>query len=251
MGNKAGDGLIFLILIIFSLFLLPGPVEGYKNYTVGDSLGWYDTLENPKVDYQKWAANKNFTLGDFLIFNTDNNHSVIQTYNFTTYKLCDYADALDNDTIEWSSGGSFVHHPALDLCLSATSESWDDIFFSSDYDGEQCQNGQHLKINVTYGQGLPPSLRSPSDDAPGPISPQSGDDESAPDTLVPSNFDNPKDTSDDGSESESSGSVSLSAFSKLFGVQLHGRLLIVLIFDIEGTSLVPRLQAESPIITIC
>lgn len=69
MENKGGCGLGTLFLIPFSLFLLlsfSGPVDAYKNYTVGDSLGWYDTLENPKVDYQKWVADKNFTLGDFL-----------------------------------------------------------------------------------------------------------------------------------------------------------------------------------------
>ena len=43
-----------------------GGVEAYKNYTVGDSLGWYDTLEKPSVNYQKWVASKNFSLGDFL-----------------------------------------------------------------------------------------------------------------------------------------------------------------------------------------
>ncbi|KAG6635880.1 hypothetical protein CIPAW_11G073700 [Carya illinoinensis] len=26
---------------------------------------WYDTLEKPSVNYQKWAAGKNFSLGDF------------------------------------------------------------------------------------------------------------------------------------------------------------------------------------------
>lgn len=66
-------------------------------------------------------------------------------------------------------------------------------FFSGDYDGDQCRNGQHFMINVTHGQGLPKSLEDPSNESPGPTSPQSGDDgESAPDTIVPSNFNNPK-----------------------------------------------------------
>lgn len=95
-------------------------------------------------------------------------------------------------------------------------------FFSSDYDGEQCQNGQHFKINVTYGQGLPPSLIP--DDSPGPVSQQSGDDDSLPDTLVPSNFDNPKDVSDD--EVKPSKSVALVPFSNLFGFQLLGLFLL-------------------------
>ncbi|KAK4407481.1 hypothetical protein Sango_0329100 [Sesamum angolense] len=222
-----GNYLSVVVIIILAWYW--GGAEGYKNYTVGESQGWYDALENPKVDYQKWAANKNFSLGDFLIFNTDNNHSVVQTYNFTTYKLCDYSDSLDNDTIEWSLSdpSSTTPHPisvAVPLMKVGTT-----YFFSSDYDGEQCQNGQHFKINVTYGHGLPPSLKSPSNDASAPVAPQSGDDESAPDTLVPANFDNPKDTSD--GESEPSKAVSLSALSNLSGVLLHVVLFAVGLFS--------------------
>ncbi|KAL3653306.1 hypothetical protein CASFOL_002987 [Castilleja foliolosa] len=230
---KTDDGLFLMIcasVLVALLCYFPGRVEGYKNYTVGESLGWFDILENPKVDYQKWSANKIFSLGDFLIFNTDNNHSVIQTYNFTTYNLCDYSDAPDNDTIEWSStdpSSTATHPVSVPVPLVKLGMTY---FFSSDYDGEQCQNGQHFKINVTYGQGLPPSLKSPSDSSPGPVAAQAGDDESAPDTLVPSNFDHPNDTSDD-SESESSNmSVSLFEFSKFFGVQLQGLVLVVVAF---------------------
>lgn len=62
-------GLLFSILSFFVLLSFSGSVvvvEAYKNYTVGDSLGWYDTLEKPNVNYQKWVAGKNFSLGDFL-----------------------------------------------------------------------------------------------------------------------------------------------------------------------------------------
>lgn len=74
-------------------------------------------------------------------------------------------------------------------------------FFSSDYDGEQCENGQRFSINVTHGQGLPPSLREPTPGAPGPVSRESGDD-TVPDTTVPANFDHPKDISDDDSDDD-------------------------------------------------
>ncbi|CAI9785787.1 unnamed protein product [Fraxinus pennsylvanica] len=166
-------------------------------FNVGDSLGWYDNIEKPNVDYQKWASTKNFSLGDFLIFNTDNNHSVIQTYNFTTYKLCDYEDALDNDTIQWSSDDPSSPTPHLVSVAVPL-----------------------VKLGMTYFfSRLPPSLKTSSGDSPAPISPEFGDDESAPATLVPSNFDNPKDTSDD--SAEPSESVPLFAISRLFGVQFH------------------------------
>ncbi|EYU46173.1 hypothetical protein ABFS82_04G067200 [Erythranthe guttata] len=221
--NHSSNGVcqFLIIMMITALFVNEcSGVEGYKNYTVGDSLGWFDTLEKPSVDYRKWAADKIFSLGDFLIFNTDNNHSVIQTYNFTTYSLCDYGDSLNNDTIEWSAADPSSVDPrpvSVSVPLVKTGMTY---FFSSDYDGEQCQNGQNLKINVTYGQGLPSTLVTPSGDSPAPISPESGDEEAAPETLVPSNFDNPKDISDDESQLPSN-AVSLSGFYKLLiGVQV-------------------------------
>ncbi|KAJ7964959.1 blue copper protein-like [Quillaja saponaria] len=73
-------------------------------------------------------------------------------------------------------------------------------FFSSDYDGEQCNNGQQLKINVTHGQGLPASLKTPSEKAPSPANPDASNEDSAPDTVVPSNFNNPKVESDSDDE---------------------------------------------------
>ncbi|KAF3636514.1 putative proteasome-associated protein ECM29 -like protein [Capsicum annuum] len=247
----------WLLLLVLILISFSGSVDAYKNYTVGDSLGWFDKLEKPKINYDKWVADKKFSLGDFLskfsssnhflgayactcykaaissfsvigraelktkVFNTDNNHSVIQTYNFTTYKSCDYDNALDNDTVQWSSADSsststFPVSMAVPLRKVGTT-----YFFSSDYDGEQCQNGQHFKINVMYGQGLPRSLRDPSDDdSLAPISPISGDEESAPDTLVPSSFDHPRDVSTDDSP-EPSNSISLSIFSQCLGIQLN------------------------------
>ncbi|KAK4358938.1 hypothetical protein RND71_021167 [Anisodus tanguticus] len=217
----------FSWLLLFVLISFLGSVDAYKNYTVGDSLGWFDNLEKPHVNYDKWVARKNFSLGDFLIFNTDNNHSVIQTYNFTTYKKCDYDNALDNDTLQWSSAdpSSTSSYPvSIAVPLRKVGATY---FFSSDYDGEQCKNGQHFKINVMYGQGLPRSLKDPSDDdSLAPISPISGDEESAPDTIVPASFDHPHEVSTDDSP-EPSNSVSLSIFSKFLGTQLNWILVVL------------------------
>lgn len=216
-----------LLLVVLILIFLSGSADAYKNYTVGDSLGWCDNLEKPQINYDKWVAGKKFSLGDSLIFNTDNNHSTIQTYNFTTYKSCDYNNALDNDTLTWSSANpsstsTFPVTIAVPLLKVGTT-----YFFSSDYDGEQCENGQHFKINVMYGQGLPRSLKDPSDDdSLAPISPISGDEESAPDTLVPSSFDHPRDVSNDDSP-EPSNSISLSTFSKFLGIQLNWIFVVV------------------------
>ncbi|XP_062172343.1 early nodulin-like protein 18 [Alnus glutinosa] len=217
-------GLLFFILSCSILLSFSGSVEAYKNYTVGDALGWYDKLEKPSVNYQKWVAGKNFSLGDFLIFNTDNNHSVVQTYNLTTYKLCDYDNAQENDTTQWSVSDPSASSPHPDSVAVPLLKEGMTYFFSGDYDGEQCKNGQRFKINVTHGQGLPESLKSPSEESPGPISPNAGDDESTPDTVVPSNFDHPLDQSDD---KQASGSVSLSTYWQLMDRTINGILVLL------------------------
>ncbi|GLT51423.1 hypothetical protein SLA2020_248340 [Shorea laevis] len=215
-----------LVLLLSSSL---GSVEAYKNYTVGGSLGWYDNTEKP-VNYQKWADGLNFSLGDFLIFNSDNNHSIAQTYNFTTYKLCDSSDDMGNDTMEWSSDDPSATTPhGVSVAVPLVKEGMN-YFFSTDYDGDQCEAGQHFQINVTHGRGLPKSLREPSDEAPAPNSPDFANADSAPDTIVPSNFDHPTDEETD-DDKESSGSISLlvkSSDRKLFNgfVTLLGILSI-------------------------
>ncbi|GKC07490.1 blue copper protein, partial [Tanacetum coccineum] len=136
------------------------------------------------------------------VFNTDNNHTVVQTYNYTIYTLCDDSGALDNDTINYASpdpSAATVHPVSAAVPLLKVGPTY---FFSSFYDGEQCENGQKFSINVTQGQGLPPSLRPPTPESPGPVSQESGDD-TVPDTIVPANFDHPKDLSGDDDDDES------------------------------------------------
>ncbi|XP_061372575.1 early nodulin-like protein 18 [Gastrolobium bilobum] len=225
---RSSSHLLFSTLSCLLLLLLcfSGSVEAYKNYTVGDSLGWFDNLENPKVNYQKWVVNKEFSLGDFLIFNTDNNHSVVQTYNFTTYKQCDYEDAQDKDTIQWSASdpsNTQIHPVSVPVPLVKEGMTY---FFSSDYDGEQCMNGQHFKINVTYGQGLPKSLKNSPEDAPSPASPVSGDDDSAPDTVVPANFSNPQGETGDDTTNKKSSSVSITMHGQLQNI-IYGSLILL------------------------
>ncbi|KAL0911000.1 hypothetical protein M5K25_019101 [Dendrobium thyrsiflorum] len=189
MGYICKSLLLFSFSGILNLVQFHG-ADAYENYTVGDSLGWYDNLMVPKVNYQKWAAGKNFSLGDFLIFNTDKNHSVIQTYNQTTYNRCDSDDADADDTTEWSAGEPTVD--AVDVTVPVPLlRVGSNFFFSGNYDGEQCRHGQHFVINVTRGEGLPPSLNT-SPESLAPASPEAGDD--VPDTVVPSNFNNPTDS---------------------------------------------------------
>ncbi|KAL9371344.1 hypothetical protein Peur_036484 [Populus x canadensis] len=213
-------GLLFLSFSSLILLSFSGSVDAYKNYTVGDSLGWYDTTVKSNVNYQKWADGKNFSLGDFLIFNTDSNHSVVQTYNFTTYKLCDYDNSVDNDTVEWSSANpSNTLTQGVTVAVPLLKEG-PTYFFSGDYDGEQCDNGQHFKITVSHGKGLPDSLKDPSNQAPAP---NAADYDSTPDTTVPFDLNNPHDQDTD--VKKDSGSISL--YGKFPDMKLHGILLLL------------------------
>nr|AAM61545.1 unknown [Arabidopsis thaliana] len=207
------------VLLIMYLMLLSLSADAYKNYTVGESTGWFDIQERPSANYQKWADSKSFSLGDFLIFNTDSNHSVVQTYDFKTYKDCDYDNNENNDTTEWSAANPSATSPVpVSISVPLVKEG-SNYFFSGNYDGEQCKFGQHFMINVTHGQGLPDSSSPDDAAAPGPSeSSQSGDDEVAPDTIVPANFDHPKDieSADDDKEVHSKKSSSSTTKTSLF-----------------------------------
>ncbi|KAF8724259.1 hypothetical protein HU200_021286 [Digitaria exilis] len=159
-----------LAVVVVALLAAAGPrgAEAYKNYTVGDDKGWYDDLTLPGVDYQAWADDiKNFSLGDFLIFNTDKNHSVVETRNGTLYKSCDYNDSGPDDTVEWSAAAPEFSKDAVTVAVPLLKEGRT-YFFSGNYDGEQCENGQRFAIDVAHGQGLPPDLRPPAAEAPAP-----------------------------------------------------------------------------------
>ncbi|XP_021843367.1 early nodulin-like protein 18 [Spinacia oleracea] len=254
--------LCFALFSLMCLILQEIPsVEGYKNYTVGDSSGWF---AKSNLDYQKWVSGKSFSLGDFLVFNTDSNHTVIQTFNSTTYNSC---DSQGDDNVQWSSidpNSTVIRPITVHVPLMKEGVSY---FFSGDYDGEQCMNGQKFSINVTHGQGLPPSLRdnpdfavgstpdplltrpdpdptrpitrstptSAEDSAPGPdANPDSGDDQSVPDTNISSDFNHPKnipedstsgsDEEDDDTKKSNNGAI----FMPMFFVSLIGVLLLIL-----------------------
>ncbi|KAG9454893.1 hypothetical protein H6P81_007797 [Aristolochia fimbriata] len=194
---------VAFFFVCVCLLLSVAEVGAYKNYTVGDDLGWFDNQKKPDVNYQKWVAGKDFSLGDFLIFHTDTNHSVIQTYNTTTYKQCDHEDAEDDDTIDWSGGAPSSTAEAATVAVPLLKEGTT-YFFSGNYDGEQCKNGQHFKINVTHGQGLPNSLKTPTPDSPAPTS-GDVDDDSTPDTVIPSNFNRPVQSGGEGDSEDDDG----------------------------------------------
>ncbi|XP_031477849.1 blue copper protein 1b [Nymphaea colorata] len=211
-----------LCLLLPLVFLTSSTAQAYTNYTVGDDLGWYDNTENSKINYQKWAAGKNFSLGDFLIFNTNTNHSVVQTYNFTIYKKCDFNDADSRDTTEYSSQGDYNQAAGPWSIAIPLKKEGMNYFFSSFYDGDQCKSGQRFRINVIHGQGLPDSLKNPVDASSPSPQPQQDDDTSTPDTAnIPGNFNKPVPSSSENVK-QTSGASASSIKSTGLGVLLLG-----------------------------
>lgn len=161
------------------------PAPPYANHTVGGAVGWFfdSAVNSSAVNYSTWASSQNFFLGDYLstknscffllyLFpesfppfftdqssNTDSNNTVIQTFNATTYALCDFSDDDGNDTAFYydGSGGPTAN---LTVAVPLTSEGAN-YFFSAADGGVECLRGMRFEITVSHGRGLPPSLNQP------------------------------------------------------------------------------------------
>ncbi|KAK7340145.1 hypothetical protein VNO77_20839 [Canavalia gladiata] len=148
-------------LTAFSLLITTAAAAtGYQNHTVGGAAGWSfnSTTSTSATNYSSWAATQTFDLGDYLIFKTNSNQTVIQTYNKTSYLRCT-ADDSDNGTFVYDGGsGRFGQALTIDVPLTIVGPNY---FFSDAGDGVQCQHGMAFKINVQRGLGLPPSLNQP------------------------------------------------------------------------------------------
>ncbi|EXB52071.1 hypothetical protein L484_024621 [Morus notabilis] len=161
-----------------AIALLIASAAAYTNHTVGGDAGWFfeSATNTSATDYSSWAANQTFSLGDYLIFKTNSNQTVIQTYNKTTYQNCDFDNASDNDTFQYGGGGEKFGE-ALTTVVALTIEGANYFFSSGGEDGVQCQHGMAFDIKVAHGAGLPPSLNQPPPppyiEPPGPDSAQS------------------------------------------------------------------------------
>ncbi|CAM0946958.1 unnamed protein product [Alopecurus aequalis] len=140
------------------------PAPAYKNHTVGGADGWFfnATSNTTSGNYSSWAATETFNLGDYLIFKTNDNSSVVLTSNSTTYTLCDPSDDDGKETFIYGGGGGGgggteeTEAIAVALIIEGTN-----YFFSEADGGAQCQQGMRFEIKVAHGRGLPPDLAHP------------------------------------------------------------------------------------------
>ncbi|XVE73132.1 hypothetical protein DITRI_Ditri11bG0093000 [Diplodiscus trichospermus] len=110
---------------------------------VGDFGGW--TIRGAvAVDYQKWAATRNFAVGDFLVFKYNNQfHNVVRVTRHD-FRSCNATSPIafyssGYDTIRLTTPGHF--------------------YFICGLPG-QCLPGQKLHVNVTLIQEYLPSFAS-------------------------------------------------------------------------------------------
>lgn len=146
-------------LTLIALFITGA--AAYTNHTVGGSAGWlFDQNTNTSsANYASWAANQTFDLGDYLIFRTNTNQTVVLTYNETTFRSCSIDNSSDTDTLIYDKGNQEFGQPlTVEVPLTIEGANY---FFSSASDGIQCENGMAFGINVSHGVGLPPSLNQP------------------------------------------------------------------------------------------
>ncbi|KAK7256664.1 hypothetical protein RIF29_30118 [Crotalaria pallida] len=153
--------LMAVALLLLLTITATSAATGYHNHTVGGAAGWFfnSTTNKPATNYSSWAASQTFNLGDYLIFNTNSNQTVIQTYNRTTYQSCT-ADDSDSGTFIYGRGGADFGK-ALTVPVPLTIVGFNYFFSDAGDDGVQCTCGMAFEINVNRGQGLPPSLNQP------------------------------------------------------------------------------------------
>lgn len=90
---------------------------------------------------------------------------MIVTYNASVYKSCDYLDAGDDDYEVWGEAGVSTRSEIPLVRVGAT------YFFCGTNNSFFCLEGKmKFWIDVSQGDGLPPSLLVPPSSAPAPSS---------------------------------------------------------------------------------
>ncbi|KAK6141012.1 hypothetical protein DH2020_025250 [Rehmannia glutinosa] len=150
------------MIVVALLITAAAAADAYTNHTVGGDAGWFfnSTTNKTSADYNAWAANQTFSLGDYL------RGSAIIPIHFSTVGAA----------ISW--GATVISVP---LVIEGTQ-----YYFSDADDGGQCQHGMAFEIKVSHGLGLPPSLNQPPPPAYVPPPAAADEGQSPPITVVTS-----------------------------------------------------------------
>ncbi|KAJ8767705.1 hypothetical protein K2173_020645 [Erythroxylum novogranatense] len=138
----------------------PAPSRSSVTYTVLDSLGW-NIPSNGAAAYQTWVANKNFMIGDVLVFNYANGVHNVAEVTKEAYNSCNTTNPI-----------SLSSTPPTRMTLTTSGEH-----FYICAVPRHCSLGQLLAINVSGGTAnTPPSSSEtpPSSTTPSPTPPPPG-----------------------------------------------------------------------------
>ncbi|XP_059641606.1 umecyanin-like [Cornus florida] len=123
-------------------------------YVVGGSLGWV-VPPNGAQAFSSWASDKQFMIGDILIFNfSTNEHDVLQVSK-VSFDACNSANAI----------GTLITQGPANITLTS---SGDHYYICTV--GRHCQAGQKLAINVSGAPGAAPTPSSITPTTPSPTS---------------------------------------------------------------------------------
>jgi len=146
--------LLVVLLIAAAATVLPR-TEAVE-HVVGNSTGWVVNIANAAAFYTSWAASKNFSVGDVLVFNfTTGQHDVAEV-NKADYEACNKANPLT----------PVVSNGPANISLTTAGEHY---FICTI--GQHCTGGQKLAINVSASSG--PTPPTPAGGTP-PPPPSSG-----------------------------------------------------------------------------
>jgi plastocyanin len=101
-------------------------------YTVGDALGWNVPSNGSNVGYQNWASDKDFMVGDTLVFNYVNRTHNVAEVTKQGYNSCNTSSPISLNT-----------NPPTRITLNTTGVHYFTCTFP-----RHCNLGQQLAINV-------------------------------------------------------------------------------------------------------
>ncbi|KAI5427717.1 blue copper protein [Lathyrus oleraceus] len=148
---------LFLFALIATIF---STMAVAKDFVVGDEKGW-----TVGVDYQVWAANKLFHLGDTLTFKYVAGKDSVVRVNGSDFQSC---------SVPWAAPVLGSGHDTV--VLTTYGRRWYISGFAN-----HCKNGQKLLITVVPSQQLPWSP------VPSPSASPSPSPTPAPEAAPPSN----------------------------------------------------------------
>ncbi|XP_010425458.1 PREDICTED: mavicyanin-like [Camelina sativa] len=115
-----------LVILVFS-GLVAVQTTLAAQHVIGGSQGWEQS-----VDFDSWASDQSFKVGDQLVFKYSGLHSVVELGSETAYKSCDVGTPVNS----LSSGNDVVK-------LSKTGTR----YFACGTVGH-CEQGMKIKVNV-------------------------------------------------------------------------------------------------------